>query len=525
MHPVYRQHQHDVHRKAAEAYLAGHRRILVAMPTGSGKTTVAGAMLQRAKLQDDDRGLFVVPRITLCEQSAATFADRFGLDVSIMQGNHPAYAPDAPVQVCSVQTLARRGIEGTPKLILIDEAHIKFAEHWKLAEKYPDAVIIGLTATPTSPGLSTLYQTLVPGPSLSRMVADGWLARSVVYEPVDQVYNVEGVDSNRDDFVMRQLGECVTAQTRITASVIDNWLQHGQGRPTLCFATNKAHSMEIVARFEQAGIGARHIQDSTPLATRQEFFRELRTGRISIISSVGCLTEGLDLPLVSCLVFARPTKSDELHIQMWGRGLRPLMLAEADGDAFDLDKRDCLIFDHAGNCRRLQLYATDYNPQGMTDSDESPKKRAERRKKELGELTGCRKCGALKPRGVSKCPECGHNPVPPQTVEEMAGTLSATVDETSAQAEREIETRRRWYLGMMRFARDKGYKQGWAFFAYQDKFGDKPLPHWRHLPLPRLVDQDVSNWLLYRQIKAAKTAAKRGRTRHRLVSPPTTVSA
>lgn len=57
----------------------------------------------------------------------------------------------------------------------------------------------------------------------------------------------------------------------------------------------------------------------------------------------GILTEGADFPAIDCVLLARPTKSQNLFIQMIGRGLRL---------SPDTQKVDCLIIDLVGNHTR-----------------------------------------------------------------------------------------------------------------------------------------------------------------------------
>ena len=500
----YRDYQKRLHIGVQNAYRDGHRQIIAMMPTGAGKTLCASGMIERAAPKSGEPVIFVVPRITLCDQAAQSFA-RAGLRVSIMQSDHPAYDPAAPVQVCSVQTLAQRGLPWPRiRMAIIDEAHIRYKWYWQLRDAHPDMPMIGLTATPTAKGLGKLYATMVVGGSTGELVKAGWLMPSRVYEPC--VYDTSGVGTVSGEFNQRELGEAVGDQASITGDVVANWLEKGEARPTLCFPVNKLHSMEIVARFIEAGVEAAHIQDTTPMEERRRIFDAMLAGRVKVISSVGCLTEGLDLTLVSCIIFARPVKSLETHIQMAGRGLRPKMLDQG-GQTYDLAKQNCLFFDHGGNTLRL-MHWEDYAPDALDDGTKKEKPAYERNAEAKGEQTKCGECAAVKPRGIVRCPYCGHMPKPKDTgVTERSGELALSVGAATAMSWAQRQT---FYAELLGYARTEGYKDGWAAYAYKEKTGYWPARAWAELG-PTQPGAEVQRWCKHLMVKRIKSYKKQAR--------------
>lgn len=471
----------------------------------SGKTLTAAGMIERSRPRPYQPALFIVPRITLCEQAAQSFTKALapqGLKVSILQAQHPAFDPAAPVQVASVQTLMRREIDFKPRLIIIDEAHIKFDYYQKLRGACPDVPWIGLTATPTSKGLADFYSTLVVGATTAELVAEGWLMPSRVYEP--SVYSTEGVAVDRltGEYNQAQLWAALQEQKEIHGDVVSNWLEHGEDRPTLCFPVNKLHSMEIVGRFMAADVQARHIQDTTSMEDRKKIFDQVRAGHVKVVSSVGCLTEGLDLTLISCLIFARPVKSVESHIQMFGRGLRPLMLEGTDGPAFDIAKRFTKVFDHGSNVLRL-MHAEDYAPTELHSGKRGEKQQYEIEAERKGQQSKCKSCDAVKPRGVHTCPYCGFTPAPRETgVTVLDSQLVATNRQAVAQPT--AEERRTFYQRLRGYASLQHYSPGWAAHAYKEKFGAWPEWHWRNLRELQ-PDEGTYRYVKHRQIKQLKS--------------------
>ena len=65
------------------------------------------------------------------------------------------------------------------------------------------------------------------------------------------------------------------------------------------------------------------MDGGTPSDERDELMAAFRRGDYSVLVNVGVATEGLDVPGVSAVVMARPTKSIILWLQMAGRALRP----------------------------------------------------------------------------------------------------------------------------------------------------------------------------------------------------------
>ena len=127
------------------------QRILLILPTGSGKTVIAAELISRA-VNRNQRVAFLAHRRELVHQCSDKLK-KFGIDHGIiMAGVKPSFIPD--VQVGSVQTLTARLARGVIEppiadLLIFDEGHHCTAKTYlKLIESYPVAKVIGLTATP-----------------------------------------------------------------------------------------------------------------------------------------------------------------------------------------------------------------------------------------------------------------------------------------------------------------------------------------------------------------------------------------
>ena len=157
-----------------------YRSICLQLPTGAGKTPIAGAIA--LGLSERGHGLLALEhRDELVDQFCRTLdtvglSGRYGV---IAAGRAPT--PWARFQVASIQTLARRATPDLkPRYVVVDEAHHARAKTWAaVLDRFPDAKILGLTATPErldGKPLGMHFEHLVCGPSIAWLVAHGWLA-------------------------------------------------------------------------------------------------------------------------------------------------------------------------------------------------------------------------------------------------------------------------------------------------------------------------------------------------------------
>lgn len=476
-----------------------HNRICAMLPTGGGKTRIAARIIE-GYVSRGMRVCFIVPRITLIEQTALSFYD-LGLDDITYIWGEKVTDYRAKITIASIDTYIRR-----PKvnfdLVIIDEGHIRREKLLKQMRESPDDRYLWLTATPYYAWIGEYCQALVKGKSMKWLIANNRLAPYDIYAPdVPDLTNVSVVNTtNGIDYKEAELEE-IMGGAQVVGNIIENWLEHGNNERTIALAVNCSHANFICVEFCKAGVACEVITAQTPIDERRKIFKRHRDGITRIISSVNTLTEGHDEPRVSILINARPTKSVARWVQGAGRPLRYM------------EGKRAKIFDHSGTSLGLG-YPCDIDAEftELLSGDDKDIKKGSKLDEEKPEKIAkvCAKCNYLKPPGVYVCPQCGFKPVSGEDVEvdESRGLKKITSSEPK-EKKFTREEKQFWYSCLLgwheqKIAEGKNWKKGMVSYKYKDKFGVWPraLQDKAIEPTP-----EVLNWIKSQNIKRAKSKA------------------
>jgi superfamily II DNA or RNA helicase len=298
-------------------------------PTGAGKTAMAGEIM-RCAYGLGRRVLVIAHRIELIDGMCKRLEREGILDFGVIMADHPRTDYKKQVQVASIQTLVRRldKIAGIPfDLIIIDEGHHAAAETYREAlAAWPSSKVILLTATPyrvDGKPLGNVSTHQVVAATTLELIEWGYLVPPILFE-AQAPNELKTVRKVLGDYNQSALAK-VMDQPKITGDVVKAYLDHCQGRRALAFAITKDHARHLSECFTSAGVRAASVDDSTPKELRAELFQRIRFGDLDVLCNVGIATEGVDLPEVSAIIGARPTKSRSLWRQMLGRGARTLI--------------------------------------------------------------------------------------------------------------------------------------------------------------------------------------------------------
>lgn len=372
-------------------YMQGRNSVLFVLPTGGGKTVCFSYIAEQAS-KKGNRICILVHRDELVDQTSRSL-DSIGVRHGIIAA-HRSMDLSCAVQVASVWTLARRLHMVPPsffQLMIVDEAHHAVAGSWaKVITHYPDARVLGVTATPQrldGKGLIGHFDDLVVGPDTAWLTAQGFLAPAKVFAPPGKI-DTSKLRTRMGDFRMddaeRQLQE-----GGIMGDAVTHYTRHIFPGTAIAFCCSVAHAEAVAEAFQAQGIRARSIDGTMDKGERRKLIEALGTGEVQVLTSCMIISEGTDVPSVTGAILLRPTQSLSLYLQMVGRCLRP-----APG------KAHAIINDHVGNSLRhgLPTDPREWSLEGKTkkDRDAAPPVKV------------CPGCFAAIPSAARVCPECDH---------------------------------------------------------------------------------------------------------------------
>jgi ATP-dependent helicase IRC3 len=385
----------------AEARERGLTRVLVQMATGLGKTVVFAHLPTHPPIAAwlstfparERKMLVIAHREELLDQAADKIMRvNPHLLVTIEQGDRHA-SPHSDVVIASIQTLAalkcrrlhRLLQRHTFRLVVVDEAHHISAPSYRTALVHlgflppadasevedadaasyedietmeralqgweavapKDRLLVGVTATPNRSdgiGLGCVLQSIVYQYGIKGGVDDGWLVPIVPWA-IETHVGLDDVKVSHGDFVQRDLEAAVNLGRRNQLAVAA-WREHAKDRPTIAFTVGVQHAHDLAQTFQQAGVRAQAVSGETPKEIRRQMFADFSARRIDVLTNCMIVSEGVDLPLASCILLARPTKSATLLTQFVGRGLRT-----------HPDKTSCVVIDLVDVSRKHSLQA------------------------------------------------------------------------------------------------------------------------------------------------------------------------
>ena len=351
----------DYQREAISAidrsWNEGHTSPLMVLPTGTGKTIIAAAMMGLLFSRRGARSLFLAHRKELLDQTAAKMRLVSPCRVGIVQGKRNELSRD--ITIGSIQTVGHHSgarlqtiLDAGPyDLIVCDEGHHAVSTQWirvlnALREQQEQLLgrvrLFGMTATPgraDGTALDRVFDDVAFERNFMDMVRDGWLVPPRGFRVTLDV-DLDRVATRNGDFVSSQLGKVMNTPL-VNEAVVRAWQEYGHDRKTLAFAVDVAHAHALRDCFSDAGYTAEALDGKTKPRERERILQRFRDGEVKLLINCEVLTEGYDDPSTEAILFARPTQSQALYIQSLGRGL---LLWPG--------KTECLAIDCVGNTER-----------------------------------------------------------------------------------------------------------------------------------------------------------------------------
>lgn len=470
-----RDYQHDA-VDASRLAMRNHRRVICTLPTGAGKTVIAGSVVASA-LEKGNTVCIIVHRIEILKQFYKALK-AFGVDyinfvVSDATRRHLTEEgfqglfekKIKQINLCMVETFHRRfkhHYHDLPvDLFVMDEIH--WGSYRKLCHEANKAYILGLTATPVASSdshpLNTYFDHIVCPVSVADLISRGFLVKGRTY-------------SITHDFkrLKIRMGEYTESsmfaefkRPKLFKGVVDNYLKHAEGKRAICYNVNVEHSKIVCDEFNARGVPAVHVDGTTPAEERARLFRQYETGEAMVLCNIGVATTGYDNPATRCIIENRATTKLALHHQMLGRGARPIQ------NIFST-KKDFTIIDMGRNFLRHGLYGERVNWEALFHNPNLGTNPKDTRK-----LIECPKCGAIVKASVPQCAYCGNERTPPEvekSIQEFMNTEEVREYKLS-QLPPHLRGRRfgdMSHAELTQYAKVMGYKPSWVWVV-QNKMG------------------------------------------------------
>ncbi|MBP1153641.1 MULTISPECIES: DEAD/DEAH box helicase family protein [unclassified Paenibacillus] len=391
-----RYYQKEAIRAVGESITIGHRRALLVMATGTGKTRTASSLtdvLSRGGYVTNT--LFLADRTALVKQAKDDFKNYLP-HMSLCNLLSNKDDKTARIVFSTYPTMLNaidktKSDDGkrlfTPAhfdLIVVDEAHRSIFKKYRTIFEYFDGLIVGLTATPKTevdrntydffemesgvPTYAYAYETAVEidhvlVPYYNIEITTKFLEKGITYDdlsPEDKARYEEDFtdeDGEMPEFIPSPaVNEFIFNQAtvdRVLEDLMTKGIKVAGGDrlgKTIIFAQNKKHAQYIVERFDKLypqynGSFAKRIisEDSYAQSIIDDFKVADKGPHIAV--SVDMLDTGIDVPEIVNLVFFKRIRSKTKFWQMIGRGTRLRKNLFGEGE----DKTQFVIFDYLGN--------------------------------------------------------------------------------------------------------------------------------------------------------------------------------
>lgn len=319
-----RPYQEEARRAVEDQWLAGTRRTLLVLPTGTGKTIVF-AKITEDMVRKGKHVLILAHRGELLDQAADKIKKATGLGCSVEKAEETCIGQWFHVTVGSVQSLQRpkRLEKFTPDhfdTIIIDEAHHAISPGYQTVLQHFDrANVLGVTATPDRGDMRNLgefFETLAYEYTLPKAIKEGYLSPiKALTVPLKLDLSQVGVQAG--DF---KVGEIDTALDPYLYQIADEMRTYCMNRKTVVFLPLIKTSQKFMRILNEHGFRAAEVNGNSE--DREQVLRDFDEGKYNVLCNSMLLTEGWDCPSVDCVIVLRPTKVRSLYSQMVGRGTR-----------------------------------------------------------------------------------------------------------------------------------------------------------------------------------------------------------
>lgn len=302
----------------------GIKKMLLVLPTGCGKTIVFAKVAEEC-VKGGSRVLILAHRGELLDQAADKIGKSTGLGCATEKAEQTCLGSWFRIVVGSVQSMMReKRLNQFPNdyfnTIIIDEAHHCISDSYqKVLRHFPDAEVLGVTATPDRgdmQNLGTVFESLAYEYTLPKAIKEGYLSPiKAVTIPLKIDMSAVGVQAG--DF---KSGDIATALDPYLESIAEEMEKYCSNKKTVVFLPLVKTSQKFRDILNNHGFKAAEVNGDSK--DRAEILEAFDKDQYNVLCNSMLLTEGWDCPSVDCIVVLRPTKVRSLYCQMVGRGTR-----------------------------------------------------------------------------------------------------------------------------------------------------------------------------------------------------------
>lgn len=425
-----REYQSELIENIRQSIRKGNKSIVSVLGCGGGKSIIQ-AEIARCATDKHSRVLFLVHRRELCNQITATFT-----------------AQDVDMRLCSiamVQTVSRRiDSIASPDIIITDEAHHSTANTYKkIYNRFPDALLLGFTATPirlNKGGLGEVYKDLITSVSTRWLIDNHYLAPYKYYSV--KLADTSGLHVRAGEYKADEVAQLMQNE-EIYGETVKQWEIIAKGKKTIVYCASVEASKETAEQFRAAGYSSESLDGAINKNYRASVMSDFRNGKIQILCNCDLFGEGLDVPDCECVVLLRPTQSLTLFIQQSMRSMRYM------------PGKTAIIIDHVGNCYQ----------HGLPDDDRQWTLEPKKKQESIVKIRECKECYAVYSPTESKCPVCGA-----EAVHEVRNVNKKIVDIDLVEVRRKNDLKNtrlsdaelNSWSDIVEFQKIKGYKFAWC---------------------------------------------------------------
>lgn len=319
-----RPYQQEAKDAIFEQWDNGVKKTLLVLPTGCGKTVVFAKVTEDC-VRQGNRVLILAHRGELLDQAADKLMKTTGLGCALEKAENTCLGSWFRVVVGSVQTLMRqKRLDQFPEdffdTIIIDEAHHCISDSYqKVLQHFPDAQILGVTATPDRGDMQNLgqfFESLAYEYTLPKAIKEGYLT-PIKALTIPLKIDMSSVSVQAGDFKVSDIG---TALDPYLEGIAEEMKKYCSDKKTVVFLPLVKTSQKFRDLLNEHGFHAAEVNGNSQ--DRAEILADFEAGKYNVLCNSMLLTEGWDCPSVDCIVVLRPTKVRSLYCQMVGRGTR-----------------------------------------------------------------------------------------------------------------------------------------------------------------------------------------------------------